>query len=207
MRTPIVVLLLSACASACSGAKGLERRQGPAYQDEVASWRAALDQAAADGMILVVRGYHAGDDFIAVMSNAEYSHAMVLDLGRGEVIEAVGEGVIVTPLAKVLSESHQIMLIRPADFTVDAGRAALARARTTVGAGYDYTGIVGAPSRDRYYCSELAAWSWNVPVDRWGPGAVIHPEQLTALGEVLFTSGPRDGKPDAVGRAAAPAAP
>ena len=70
MRTPIVVLLLSACASACSGAKGLERRQGPAYQDEVASWRAALDQAAADGMILVVRGYHAGDDFIAVMSNA-----------------------------------------------------------------------------------------------------------------------------------------
>ncbi len=190
-------LLLFALLAGCSaGTDALVRRTGPEYEAEVSSWLATVKRAGADGDWLVVRGYHATDDLIAVSTNSPLSHAAILDRQRLEVVEAVGKGVVVVPLEKLLRESHRVQLVRPRGWTPEGGRAAVERARAKAGAGYDFLGIVGAPNEERFYCSELAVWSMDVPVDRAGPQNVLHPRHLHRLGEVLFDSGTRDGQAD-----------
>jgi uncharacterized protein YycO len=190
--------LLAIAFATCQGARGCKRRRGAEYEDETASWVAVMRQSGGDGMWLVSRGYHLGDDVIAMASNSPLSHASVLDLTRGEVIEAVGKGVQATPLEPFLRESHRVQLIRPNGWSPDAGKAALARARTAVGKKYDLFGIVGAPSSDHFYCSELAVWSMGFDTDHAGPHQVLHPRRLEELGTLLFDSRERDGEPDAI---------
>jgi hypothetical protein len=190
--------LLAIALATCQGARGCKRGRGAEYEDETASWVAAVRQAGGDGMWLVSRGYHLGDDVIAMATNSPLSHASVLDLGRGEVIEAVGKGVQVTPLAPFLRESHRVQIIRPDGWTRETGAAALVRARSAVGKKYDLFGIVGAPSSEHFYCSELAVWSMGLEVDRAGVGHVLHPRRLEELGTLLFDSRERDGEPDAL---------
>jgi len=180
----------------CQGTRGLERKRGPAYADETESWGRAVRTLAGNGMWLVVRGYHPGDDAIAMASNSPLSHACVLDADRGEVIEAIGGGVVVTPLEKFLAESHRLQIIRPDGWSAERGAAALARARDAVGKKYDLFGIVGVPSSERYYCSELCLWSFGIEVDKKGPQRVVHPRHMDRYGRLLFDSRERDGKPD-----------
>jgi len=180
----------------CAGVRGCFRRRGPRYADETASWLAAVRSLGGNGMWLVCRGYHLGDDLIAIATNSPLSHACILDLRAEQVIEAVGKGVLVTPLEHFLAESHRLQIIRPQGWTPERGAAAVARARTAVGKGYDYLGVVGIPSADHFYCSELALWSIGITVDRTGPQRVIHPRHLDRYGQLLFDSLERDGEPD-----------
>jgi uncharacterized protein YycO len=180
----------------CQGTKALDRKKGPEYAAELASWKQAIDELAADGMWLIARGYHVGDDLVAIATNAPLSHASVLDKQRGQVIEAVGKGVVVTDLDDFVRDSHRLLIIEPASWTPERGREAVVKARGKVGAGYDYLGIVGVPSKKHFYCSELAVWSMGVEVDRNGPQHVIHPKDMHRYGKVLFDSGERDTEPD-----------
>jgi len=180
----------------CQGVRGCKRGVGPAYGDETASWSKAIDNLAGNGMWLVVRGYHLGDDVIAIATNSPLSHAVVLDRDRQEVIEAVGKGVIVTPLASLLRDSHRLQIIQPEGWTPERGAAAVARARSAVGEGYDFLGLVGAPSTHRFYCSELALWSMGFTVDRAGPHRVFQPRHLDRYGRLLFDSHERDSIAD-----------
>ncbi len=82
--------------------------------------------------------------------------------------------------------------------TLLRGTEAVRRARSQVGKGYDFLGIVGAPDKNRRYCSELAAWSMGVPVDKLGAWNVLHPKDLHSKGTLVFDSGSRDGVPDQV---------
>lgn len=191
-----VLGLLSLVLVTCRGAQGLHRGRGPEYAPETASWLKAVRALGGDGMWLVVRGYHPGDDAIAIASNSPLSHASVLDLAHGEVIEAIGTGVVATPLETFLAESHRMQIIRPEGWTAERGAAALARARSAIGKKYDLFGIVGAPSSGRYYCSELALWSMGIAVDRAGPQHVVHPRHMTRYGALLFDSHERDARPD-----------
>lgn len=193
LLAPILLLFIAGCAA---GAKGLDRRVGPEYESEVSSWQEAIETHGQTGYWLVVRGYHAGDDVIAVGTNSELSHAVILDAEQRTVIEAVQDGVKEKPLTKLVSESHRIQVIRPRGWTPEVGQTAVKRARSVLGSSYDFTGIVGAPSKKRYYCSELAAWSMFMKVDSPGPQHVIHPKNLYRLGEVLFDTGDRDRAPD-----------
>lgn len=180
----------------CQGTRGCDRRTGPAYEQETASWVAAIRAMAGPGMWLVVRGYHLGDDIIAILSNSPLSHASVLDVERWQAIEAVGKGVVGTAVDRFLRGSHRLQIVEPRGWTAARGAAAVARARGAVGKGYDYLGIVGAPSTEHFYCSELALWSMGIAVDRPGPNHVIHPRHLDRYGRVLFDSRDRDGAPD-----------
>jgi hypothetical protein len=190
-------LLLGATGFAtCEGTRGCERRRGEAYAAETASWLAAIRALAGNGMWLVSRGYHLGDDLIAIATNSPLSHASVLDLDEEKVIEALGKGVVHSPLEPFLRESHRVLVIKPSNWTPEGGQQALERARTMVGKGYDFLGIVGAPSTNHFYCSELAMWSMGAKVDRAGPHHVLHPRHLDRQGKILFDSGDRDGEPD-----------
>ena len=191
-----VLGLLALVLVTCQGARGLHRARGPKYVAETESWLKAVRALGGDGMWLVVRGYHPGDDAIAIASNSPLSHAVVLDRTHSEVIEAIGKGVVVTPLDAFLRESHRLQIIQPNGWTPERGAAALARAKSAIGKKYDLFGIVGAPSADRYYCSELCLWSMEITVDRTGPNHVIHPRTMTRYGKLLFDSHERDARPD-----------
>jgi len=180
----------------CQGTRGCARRRGEPYAAETASWLAAIRTLGGNGMWLVSRGYHLGDDIIAIATNSPLSHASVLDHDGEQVIEAVGKGVVATGLDAFLRDSHRVQIIRPVGWTPELGSGAVVRARAALGKGYDFLGIVGAPSSDHFYCSELALWSIGVPVDRTGPHRILHPRHLDRHGELLFDSHDRDGEPD-----------
>ena len=190
------IALFAGAFLTCQGTRGVRRRTGPAYAGETASWMRAVRALGGDGMWLVVRGYHPGDDAIAIASNSPLSHAAVLDVGRAQVIEAIGQGVVASPLEDFLENSHRVQIIRPEGWTAERGAAAVAKARGVIGKKYDLTGIVGAPSSERFYCSELALWSVGYQVDRKGPMRVVHPRHMDRYGRLLFDSQERDGKPD-----------
>ncbi len=199
-RTVTVASVALVAGVGCSaGTEGLVRKEGPEFELETRSWLSAIDRFGGDGMWLVMRTYHPGDDVIALATNSDLSHAAVVDLSRGEVIEAVGQGVVITSLAKLVGETHRVRLIRPAGWTAERGAEAVAKARSQVGHGYDFSGIVGMPDADRFYCSELAAWSMGIRTDVKGVERVLHPKHLHEMGgTILFDSGPRDGMPDGV---------
>ena len=156
----------------------------------------ALQTQGGNGMWLVTRGYHPGDDMVAIATAAPLSHASILDLEKQQVIEAVGKGVVATDLKKFLHESHRVVLIHPPGFDRAKGQATVARARGKIGEGYDFLGTVGLPDDKRWYCSELAVWASGTEVDHIGPKNVLHPKSMLKLGKVLFDTGQRDGQPD-----------
>ena len=191
-----VLLATVVLFTACAGLQGLKRHTGPEYESETKSWMQVVQNQGGNGMWLVTRGYHPGDDVVAIATAAPLSHAAILDLDKLQVIEAIGKGVVATDLKKFLHESHRVALIQPPDWTHTKGKTTLERARGKIGEGYDFLGAVGLPDNKRWYCSELAVWASGVEVDRIGPKNVLHPKSMLKLGKVLFDSDQRDGQPD-----------
>src|SRR5688500_196388 len=58
----------------CQGARGVKRKTGPRYAEESASWLRAVRTLGGAGMWLVVRGYHPGDDAIAMATDSPRAH-------------------------------------------------------------------------------------------------------------------------------------
>jgi protein tyrosine phosphatase (PTP) superfamily phosphohydrolase (DUF442 family) len=110
------------------------------------------------------------------------------------VIEAVGRGVVVTRLRELVAQSVRMQIIRPRGYTPESGRAAVARARTRVGSGYDWLGTIGLQSDRSYYCTELCADAYDARTAGWMPAGVLHPEQMHEYGEVLFDTGMRQAR-------------
>jgi uncharacterized protein YycO len=137
---------------------------------------------------LVIRGYHSSDHLVAIATNAELSHVGVLDANRAEVVEAVAPLVRKVSLQHFLEGTDRVLLVRPNQADSGSGAQALDRARSMIGKPYDFLGTVGFPERDKFYCSELAAWSAGREVDRDGLENVLHPEAMAQFGAVLFDS-------------------
>ena len=151
-------------------------------------WIEAVHERAEAGYWIVIRGTHIGDQFVAAASAGALTHAAVYDEERDEVVEAVGKGVIRTPLRELLSQAHRLVLIRPRDFTAEEGRAAVERARSRLGHDYDWLGTVGAQSDRSFYCTELALDAFRARERGWMPEGVIHPEHMEEHGEIVFDS-------------------
>ena len=179
----------------CTGFQGLKHRTGPEYEAETKSWMQTLQTQGGNGMWLVTRGDHPGDDVVAIATTSALSHAAILDLDKQQVIEAVGKGVVATDLKKFLHESHHVVLIQPPASTAPKAKPPWP-ARGKIGEGYDFLGTVGLPDDKRWYCSELAVWASGTEVDHIGPKNVLHPKSMLKLGKVLFDTGQRDGQPN-----------
>ena len=158
-------------------------------------WEAKVHEQAKAGYWLVVRGTHIGDQVVAAGSNADLTHAAVYDPEHDAIIEAVGSGVLETPLRELLAEAFRLVIIKPRDYTPETGAAAVARARSHLGFGYDWLGTLGAQSDRRFYCTELALDAWQARQHGWMPDGVIHPMDMHEYGEVLFDSGMREEAP------------
>ncbi len=154
---------------------------------------AGLRRLGRDGDWLVIRGYHPTDNLVSLVTNSPFSHAAVLDLANGVVIEADGSGIHVTPLPAFVAKAHRLLLIRPKWSREGRNVHAAAQARSLVGRPYDYTGLIGINHPERYYCSELAVAvyrTWVRKSDHVPP--VIPPNELYYWGTVLFDTGSPD---------------
>jgi len=177
------------------GGLPVKKPTGPAAEAQTEAWMKIIRDKADHGGWLVVRGTHIGDQTIAALTAAKLSHAAVLDKEKEEVIEAVSSGVRVTPLRALIAQAHRVQIIRPAGWTPEAGRAAVARARSYVGKKYDWLGLVAAQDDKRFYCTELAVDCYGGRKAGWKVGPIIFPAAMSSLGTLVFDSGPR---PDAM---------
>jgi len=193
----VVLLALGPSAATTSYAElpgaPVRRPTGPAAEAETDRWLQLVRDKADHGGWLVVRGSHTGDQAVAALTLGVLSHAAVLDKEKGEVIEALANGVVVTPVRKLLAQAHRLIIVRPPGWTPEEGRAAVARARTRVGRRYDWLGLVGAQQEARFYCTELAVDAYRGRERRWKLGRIIFPGDVPGLGAVVVDTGPRGG--------------
>jgi hypothetical protein len=151
----------------------------------------AIRNLGADGDWLVVRGYHLSDDLVATLTNKPFSHAAVLDLANDRVVEAESKGVHFTPLAEFVAKSHRVLLVRPVWSNEASRKVAIQKARDVAGRPYDFLGLVGIDTPDRYYCSGLAVEVYR-PFIREADLVPhpVEPGQLHYWGRILYDSGP-----------------
>jgi hypothetical protein len=180
--------MLIAGLAGCTGLRPVIRQSGPAAEKQSRVWREEIARHGRDGDWLVIRGYNSSDHLVAVATNAELSHVGVLDANRAEVVEAVAPLVHSVSLQSFLVGADRVVLVRPNEADAVSGAQALERARSMIGKPYDFLGTVGLPERDKFYCSELAAWSSGREVDRDGLDNVLHPSAMPQSGIVLFDS-------------------
>ncbi|MBA3541644.1 MAG: hypothetical protein H0T79_18665 [Deltaproteobacteria bacterium] len=157
-----------------------------------AMWSTEVSQVARDGDWILTRSYYALADAITLTTPGEnLSHASILDAQRGTIIEAVGAGVREIPLSELVARNHYVIVVRPSRMTADDQRAALARARTRVGAPYDAAGMFGVDHEDAFYCSELVYWASQTEARSGSHETVVTPADLMKYGEVIYWSGAR----------------
>lgn len=182
-------LLVAGCAAAPVFIAPPPLDERPARDAAIVSEVRALGR---DGDWLVIRGYHASDNLVAAVTNKPFSHAAVLDLAHGRVVEAEAQGVHFTPLAEFVAKSQRLMLVRPVWSDEASAAAAVRRAREVVGRPYDFLGLVGLDLPGRYYCSGLAIEIYR---SRIREGDVVprpvEPGQLHYWGRILYDSGSR----------------
>ena len=158
----------------------------------------AVRQALRHGDWLVARGVHAADNLVASVTNMPLSHAAIFDAESEGVIEADGSGVHTTPLADFLANSQRVLVIRPIWSSPGNSRAAVERARSWLGKGYNFTGLVGLDIPERYYCTQVALFAYKPfitekpdnPIPR-----IIKPGQMYHWGRIMYDSGPTDAEP------------
>jgi uncharacterized protein YycO len=155
-------------------------------------WARDLRRTARSGDWLLTRSYSMTGDLISLARHgaaSSFSHASIYDAGRGTVIEAIDPVVREVPLSQLLDRNHYVVVVRPAYASDAEAHAAVARARSVVGADFDFWGMFGAGKPEAFYCSELVVWATRLPIL---DGAVITPAQLVAYGAVVYDSGTRD---------------
>ncbi len=99
------------------------------------------DMQPAD--IIVSTGSGAVSTVIRTGSLSPYSHA-ALYIGNGEVIEAIGEGVVRQSLATALSDDTLAVVYRRIGLSAAQAGLVIRYAAAQVGKSYDYAGVAGA---------------------------------------------------------------
>lgn len=143
---------------------------------------------------LITRGVHATDNVVASVTRMPFSHASIYDAERDEVIEADGSGIHTTPFADLLAKSQRVLVIRPMWSTEGSAPVAVERARALLGKGYNFTGLVGVDSPDRYYCTQVCMEAYRPFMTAEKPDnpipKIIAPGNMYFWGRILYDSGP-----------------
>jgi uncharacterized protein YycO len=142
---------------------------------------------------LVIRGVHDTDDLVVTATNMPLSHAAIYDANTNEAIEADGSGVHITPLKDFLAKSQRLMVMVPIWANERTRIAAVERARSRIGLGYNYTGLIGLDTPNRFYCTQLAIDAYKDAIDTNPPQNplphVVKPGQMYHWGRIIYDSG------------------
>ncbi|MDR1125182.1 MAG: hypothetical protein LBM64_03855 [Deltaproteobacteria bacterium] len=142
---------------------------------------------------LVTRGVHGADNLVATVTRMPLSHASLYDAEDDGVIEADGSGIHRTTLEDLIAKSQRLLVIRPIWSTAESASVAVERARSWIGKGYNFTGLVGLDMPDRYYCTQLCIEAYRpfITVNPDNPiPKVIPPGRMYFWGRILFDTGP-----------------
>jgi len=183
----VLVVLLPGCSA---GSLVIHKpKDESANQAVTALWARDVRRTAQTGDWILSRSYSMTGDMIAGFTRGEsLSHASIYDAERGTVIEALMPAVREVPLENLLARNHLVIIVRPRGLTQEQRLASIERARSQVGAEFDIGGMVGAGSRNKFYCSELVLWASQL---EGTAGAVVTPAELVKHGEVVYWSGQR----------------
>lgn len=180
-----VLLLGVGCAGATRAVAPPDEALGGNVADEI---RGRLRH----GDWLVIRGFSPANNMVATVTNMPLSHAAIYDADNDQVIEADGAGVHQTPLADFVATAQRLLIIRPVWAGPENSAAAVARAKSWLGAGYNFTGLVGLNMPKRYYCTQLVFKAYE-PFMAKLPNPVPHiiaPGQMYHWGRIIFDTGP-----------------
>ena len=154
-----------------------------------AMWARDIRRVARSGDWILTRSYSAvGDLVTASTAGEDVSHAALYDAESGTVIEAITPRVREVPLEHLLDRNRYAIVVRPSGLTAQDRAESVARARSAVGSEFDYLGMFGIDSEEKYYCSELVVWAGQVDERP----LVVAPSDLVDMGEVIYFSGVRD---------------
>jgi len=186
---------VTAAAVGCTHAPSMMISRPSAEVDSAATtqWSHDARNVLQDGDWILTRSYSAiGDAITTVTPGEDVSHAQIYDAKNDTVIEATGEGVHETPLAHVIATNHHLIIVRPRGMTDEQRAHMVKRARSRIGDGYDYTGLLGVDDPSRLYCSELVWWASQGELRTGDHYAVIAPSDLLKYGDVVYQSGARE---------------
>lgn len=155
-------------------------------------WARDIQSKAQDGDWILMRSYATAGDVITLFTSGEdISHSAMYDAHSGTVIEGVSPTVKESALRDVIQHKRHVIIVRPHGLSKAQRRDSVQRARSKIGAKYDWGGLIGVDSEDKYYCSELLYWASRIGPRRTRP-LVISPARLMDYGEVIYWSGHRD---------------
>lgn len=185
-----LVLAAVVTVSACSGSLVHKKPESAKLNAATTDlWAQDIRRVAKSGDWILTRSYSkTGDAIVGVTVGESFSHAVVYDAERGTVIEAINPEVREVPLEQLLKRNRYAVVVRPIDITDAQREATVSRARSAVGASFDYRGMLGIDDKDRFYCSELAAWASQIP----DQPIIVTPADLYDRAEVVYISGARD---------------
>ncbi len=177
-------------AAGCSGSLVHEKpRSARLNQDVTEMWARDIRRVARSGDWILTRSYSkTGDAIVGMTAGESFSHAVVYDAERGTIIEAIRPHVREVPLESLLARNRYAVVVRPVGASEQSGRETVARARSVLGANFDYRGMFGFDDETRFYCSELVAWASRLEHDH----LVVTPADLYEEAEVIYLSGARD---------------
>jgi uncharacterized protein YycO len=198
MKSPNPLLLLPTAAalailvsvSACAGSLVHKKPESSELNQATTDlWARDIRRVAKSGDWILTRSYSkTGDAIVGVTKGESFSHAVVYDAERGTVIEAITPKVREVPLEQLLKRNRYAVVVRPIDISDEQRQATVARARSAIGASFDYRGMLGIDDKDRFYCSELAAWASQIP----DQPTIVTPADLYDRAELVYISGARD---------------
>lgn len=190
-----LAMLLVMFVPACSAPSLLvEKPQSEEVNGAVtAMWQREIGQMARSGDWILTRSYSLVGDIIVTLTPGEgLSHASIYDAERKTVIEALTPEVREVPLANLLERNMIVIVVRPSGLSPEEHRKAVERARSAVGSRFDFSGLFGIQSDERFYCSELVFWASEMESHGVPRPLVVTPPSLMGYGDIIYVSGSRN---------------
>jgi uncharacterized protein YycO len=193
LKTSALLVLTLLLASCYHGSLYASRPKDKAVDEAITKmWADEIRKIARDGDWIISRSLTWEGDMIATLVGGEqYSHASVIDVTHGTIVEATTPMVREIPLEQLMARNWYVVLLRPNDMTAEEAKASLELQRAQVGKPFDLYGFIGYPEEDKWYCSELVYWASGME-EKHGKHVVILPRQLLKYSQVLYYSGRRD---------------
>lgn len=195
-RLPATAILLLGILGGCwKGSLYAERPKDRVVDFAIDKlWADEIRRVARDGDWIVSRSLTSTGDLLTMVSSGEkFSHASIVDVTHGTIIEAITPVVREISLEELLSRNWYVVVVRPSGQTAEEAKASLERARGELGKEFDLWGFVGYPQPGLWYCTELVYWASGFE-ESHGAHAVLFPNELLDYGEVIYYSGRRDDR-------------
>ena len=183
------LLLVTGCS-----ARMLHRPTSPTIDRLITRmWVAEMRTHLRHGDWILARSYSGTGDIIARFTGGvDLSHSVMWDAQREVVIESIQPITREISLESLVHRNHYLYIVRPAYLNDRDREVSVARARTMLGSGYDFVGLlIGIRDSRKTYCSLLLFWASDMASRNIEEPIVVAPSDLLLLGETVYFSGVR----------------